>query len=120
MKRDMDLVRDILSQLAESDGEVDARTFVGDGRDLQLVAYHFQIMQEAGLIEANLQRAFGGSYVLAEAVRLTWEGNDFLASVSSNKVWAKVKSDIAKHSVDAPFSVIKQLAVTACMSMFGM
>lgn len=120
MKRDMDLVRSILIELSEASGELDAKAFVDDEHDFQNVAYHFDIMNQAGLIESSVHKAFGGEYVSASAEQLTWMGNDFLASISKNDIWKQVKLEIAKKSVDAPFSVVAALATKICASQFGL
>ncbi len=119
MRRDMDLVRDILSGVADAEGAMDARAFVNDERSFQLVAYHFEIMAEAGLMSASVQRNGSGKYCNARATRLTWEGNDFLSATSNGNVWQEVKMQMAQMAVDAPFSIIKQLAVSACARLLG-
>lgn len=120
MKRDMDLVRSVLMLVSEANGVVDAKTFVDDENDLQKVAYTIEIMDEAGLIDATVVKACGGVYVKASIERLTWSGNDFLASVSNSKVWSNVKAELAKQSIDAPFSVISAMATKLCMTLAGL
>lgn len=113
MKRNMELVRKILMELADSECPLDATVFVDDAHDFQFVAYHFDIMSQAGLVDASVHKEWGGSYTVAEVSSLTWEGQDFLASVKSPKVWSRVKSMVAKHAGDAAFETIKTLAVKA-------
>ena len=119
MRRDMDLVRDILSGIAGAEGDMDARAFVNEERSFQMVAYHFEIMEEAGLLSASVQRSGSGRYCSARATRLTWDGNDFLSATSNGEVWQEVKMQMAQKAVDAPFSVVKQLAVSACARLLG-
>lgn len=110
MKREMDLVRQILITSAESTESVDADVFVSDRYDFEMVAYTIDIMEEAGLINANVQKAFGGDYISAQVKSLTWKGQDFLDSVKSNKVWTEVKSTIAKGTGAFTFEIIKKIA----------
>lgn len=114
VKRDMDLVRRILMELADSDVPLDAAAFTDASTERATVGYHFEIMQEAGLIVASFLRADGDPYYHATAIRLTWEGNDFLASVKSEGIWAKVKMAVAKSAGDVPLSVFKQVATKLC------
>jgi hypothetical protein len=51
MQRDMDLVRQILLQVADSQEAVSGVSFVSENVPLSVVAYHIEIMQQAGLIE---------------------------------------------------------------------
>lgn len=107
----MDLVRLILKELSESEGPLDASAFVTDSADHDKVAYHFEIMEQAGLIEASVSRSWGGGCVKARAERLTWAGNDFLDAVASDRLWGKVKATIAKTVTAASFETVKALAV---------
>jgi hypothetical protein len=83
MKRDMDLVRDILVQ---------AETFpFGDFHDISVadhaheeVVYHVMLLDEAGLIEAKECSSLDG--IDWKAKRLTYEGHEFLDAARSNKL----------------------------------
>lgn len=93
MKRDMDLVREIM--LAVED---DVLTF-GDGADEErfaatrdVVLGHLHIMQQAGLIEVESQ-LLDGEYDLRG---LTWEGHDFLDTVRDPEVWKRTKEGASK------------------------
>lgn len=110
MKRDMELVRRILIDVADSDLALDASVFTDERNGFQAIAYHFDIMNEAGLLDANVRRGLGDEYVFAEARALTWKGQDFLASIAPEKVWAEMKMTIAKRLGDATFATIKALA----------
>lgn len=110
MKRDMDLVREILIELSEANEPLDASVFVDDKRSYELIGFHFEIMDEAGLIIAKTASADMNPYYSARAIRLTWQGCEFLAATSSSKVWASVKKTIAKAATDAPLIVYKEVA----------
>jgi Hypothetical protein (DUF2513) len=59
MKRDMDLVRQILLQVqAKDEEELGQKPLEIDGYDLATVARHVEIMQEAGLVDAPRDRRF--------------------------------------------------------------
>ncbi|MEG0376378.1 MAG: DUF2513 domain-containing protein [Raoultibacter sp.] len=110
MKRDMDLVRRILIELSDSRETLSASAFVDDKVDFDTVCYHYQIMDDAGLIKASVMYA-GDGYYSGIASSLTWDGNDFLSAIKSDTVWSKVKMRIAKTTGDASLDVIKALAV---------
>lgn len=120
MRRDMDLVRTILKGIADASGDVPASVFVTERHDFDEVAYHFDIMQQADLIDASLVRSASGSIVRADAYALTWEGNDFLDSVRSDKVWSKVKERIGGTVGTVSLAVIKEVAVSIAKTMLGL
>ena len=106
MKRDMDLVRTILLALADSDEPLLSTDLVTDEYSRDVIGYHFLILDEAGLIMANVKPAGDDPYYIAAASRLTWEGNDFL----DESIWKRVRSTIGKITGGASFEVFKTVA----------
>jgi len=106
MKRDMDLVREIL--LAIEDGT----TAFGDGTGEahlpfpeQDVMEHLRLMEQAGLIEVMSKPISGPIHLRG----LTWEGHDFLDTVRDPEVWKRTKSGASKLGGLA-FGAIKDMA----------
>lgn len=110
MKRDMDLVRTILLALADSDEPLWSTDLVTDEHSRDVIGYHFLILDEAGLIMANVKPAGDDPYYIAVASRLTWEGNDFLDAVRDESIWKRVRSTIGKITGGASFEVFKTVA----------
>ena len=110
MKRDMDLVRTILFALADSDEPLWSTDLVTDEYSRDIIGYHFLILDEAGLIVANVKAADDDPYYIAVASRLTWEGNDFLDAVRDESIWKRVRSTIGKITGGASFEVFKTVA----------
>ena len=113
----MELVRAILLAVADSAGAVDGNALIDELHDLQEVGYHVEMMKDAGLVEASIQKEWGGSYVLVRVGPLTWEGNDFLDAVANDTVWKKVRTKIAQLSGNATFDIAKALAVKMLSEM---
>lgn len=110
MKRDMSLVRTILLALSETDDPISSDDLAFEEYPKALVGYHFQLLDEAGLIVARVQAADNDPYYFAIASRLTWEGNDFLDAVRDESVWEKVRSTIGQATGSASFEVFKNVA----------
>lgn len=68
--------------------------------------YHAQIMDQSGLIEYVI-----GEYGDCPAWRLTWHGQDFLASVEQEGVLEKVEATHGPGWKSLPFDVLKALIV---------
>lgn len=109
MRRDLDLVREILLKLEASEGPLDVNKLVSDNRSANLVAYHFKIMAQGGLIEANNVEEHQS--FMAEALSLTWGGHEYLDALKSDTVWQKVKKMLKEHGGDIPYAVVKKAAV---------
>ncbi|MDX1071080.1 DUF2513 domain-containing protein [Sinorhizobium medicae] len=92
MKRDMDLVRDLLLQIEEFDqgygGDVEIEP--GD-HEPQVVAEHLRLLLEARLIEGDAvpDDEYAFDHILP--TRLTWSGHDFLETVRDPEIWKKTK-----------------------------
>lgn len=90
MKRDPDLVRDILLAVeANDDVPMGWMNLEIEGRNQQELAYHVQILHEAGLLVAQDLSSIG-SYDWRPR-RLTAEGHDFLDAARSDTVWQEAK-----------------------------
>ena len=111
MRRDLDLVRDILIQVGEADGPVDYEE-LGNGRPAALVAYHCVLMAQRGLLDLGLVRLdSGGDYVILQVNGLTWDGEDYLAAIADPGVWKRAKAEAAKVAKSVTFEVLKTAAV---------
>ena len=92
MKREMDLVRDLLLQIEQFDqgygGDVEIEA--GD-HEPQVVAEHLRLLLEARLIEGDAvpDDEYAFDHILP--TRLTWLGHDFLDTVRDPEIWKKTK-----------------------------
>ncbi|WFU05699.1 DUF2513 domain-containing protein (plasmid) [Rhizobium sp. CB3171] len=92
LKRDMDLVRDLLfadrgiDQGLGGDVEIEA-----GGHEPQVVAEHLRLLIEARLIEGDTVPDDQYAFDHIMPIRLTWSGHDFLESVRDPEIWKKTK-----------------------------
>jgi hypothetical protein len=109
MKRDWDLIREILLKIEEKDngqGDSFSRQELGlkDITD-QKFYYHSRLMAEAGLIEGEAN--IGDDIYGVMPTRLTNVGHDFLDNIRSQSIWSKVKEAIPKDIKTVSFELIK-------------
>lgn len=95
MKRDMELVRQILYKLEEVDADHDPDEIALDGYTREQIGYHAHIMAQAGLIKAADATAWGDAVPQAMPMSLTWSGHDFLDAARVESRWQKAL-EIAK------------------------
>jgi hypothetical protein len=94
MKRNMDLVRQILLMVEEEDGYPNDCPSI-DGVDENVIHYHCTILHEAGLIEAmDASNNMQPWYFIP--TRLTWAGHEFLDAARSDTIWRSAKTRVAK------------------------
>jgi hypothetical protein len=99
MKRDMDLVRELLLKIAEAKVPPNFSEIVPDRKEgtpeYEVAAYHMHMLIE----EINLVRgidvccADGDDWL---ELRLTWSGQDFLDTIRDQTVWSKTKQAVQK------------------------
>lgn len=110
MKRDPDLVRDILLAIEATPKDSLMKEVLPD-RDQREVNYHLIMLAEAGYIRFEASRSSSNPDRLIEVwpFGLTWDGHDFLDTVRDPKIWAQTK-DGALAAGGFTFDLLKDLA----------
>ncbi len=107
MKRDVDLIRNILLKVEETDDtELSAKRFTVEGYDETIVARHIELLQEADLVDANIVKTQIGT-TAAWIHRLTWSGHEFLDAARNDTVWNKAKDYLTTRGVTLSFEALK-------------
>ena len=114
----MELLRDILIAIEESSH--DPMTWMDlkvAGRSTVELAYHVQLLNEAGLIEAIDLSTSDGSHW--EPKRLTWLGHEFLGDAKNNTVWGKTKARLGDQLGSASFEVVRSVLIEQAKGLFS-
>jgi Hypothetical protein (DUF2513) len=112
MKRDMDLVRELLLKLEAEpfDGNLwslDPDGLGIDGHAHEEIAYHLVLLIDGGLLDGD--RELSGGFV---ARKLTWGGHGFLDSVRDPKIWRATKErvkDAGGFTIEILVGVAKEI-----------
>jgi len=112
MKRDMDLIRNILRSIDASEDDDAISGMQIDGYSHQEIAYHVMLLKEAGIVRAKIVCDAGvdagaDSFIPDEyeIYAITREGYTFLDAFSNDARWkkaAKIIGDIG----DAPIQLV--------------
>ena len=107
MKRDMDLIRNILL-------EVEARPTVTGidlveipGHEQDEISYHVKLLSDAGFLEAHDLRTMAPDGFRYAPTALTNAGHDFLDAARNKIVWTKTMDKISEVSNSAPLDVTR-------------
>ena len=107
MKRDIDLVRKILLAVEQGEGVIGYDTELEvEGYSREEIDYHIEIMGEAGLLVASIQRFMGGEYVV-NLERMTWEGHEFLDAARNESFWSQAKAKALETTGGLGFEALK-------------
>lgn len=112
MKRDNELIKQMLLRVEDSTGPV---TFLRDALpedfpadvSFEMILNHFWLLEEHGLVKGT---PTNGSVIIT---RLTWAGHDFLDDARDATLWNTAKQNAGKLSFTAFREVVKELAKTA-------
>ena len=109
VKRNMDLIRDILLKV-EEDPTLDGYRFMTydtsdfEGHSTEEITYHIDLLFEAGFIHG-----IRNMNPVPAISRLTWQGHEFIAATKDPEIWQSVKARL-KGLPDVAISVIWELA----------
>jgi hypothetical protein len=117
MKRDIDLVRQILSEM-ESRKSDDQRPMQFDGWSDEEISYHIMLLCQANLIETTKASTRAGPCLIP--LSLTWEGHEFLDAARDDTRWNKMKSMVKEKAGAVGFEVIKQVLVVMAKQTMGL
>jgi hypothetical protein len=109
MKRDMDLIREILLAVEASPDQMTASLPDFEGYTDSEINYHLVLLHEAGLIIALIHES--DDQYFAEPVRLTWEGHEFLEAIKDKSKWNETKKIVLEKSGGLVYEVIRFFAV---------
>ena len=104
MKRDMNLIRDILLKMEASSDDDFSDLNNNEGVSDRVLHYHYKLMLQADLIEAVDASTHDGLYF--HVVRITWNGHEFLGNARDERVWKKTIAKLGTYASGLPFEVL--------------
>ena len=113
MKRNWDTIRDILLRLEEA---APGESAFPEER-AEEVSYHLDLLIEAGLVMGPAANVSGPGTRPLAAMRLTWQGHEFLDTVRSDMVWQRTKRSFAASGLAMTIDLIRTVAADIAASM---
>ena len=110
MKKDMDLIREILLKIEELYVDTAIYDLTIDGYDMATVAYHCKLLHNAGYIfDYQAQYASNEIYTFSVGA-LTWTGNEYLEKIRDNSRWGKIKNTLIQKGLPFTIDMVKSVA----------
>lgn len=105
MKRDLDLVRDILLAVEADprEGLVFLNLEKYSKRD---VSNHVLLLTEAGYLESTVME---GEFI---PTHMTWQGHEFLEAARNDTIWERAKEQIKKEGLGMALPILLNLLIT--------
>src|SRR4051812_6251945 len=105
MKRDMEIIRQILINVEDDKYPYGARVCL-DGVPDETCAYHVALILDAGLAEGEVIKTDGCPYAAAMIHRLTSAGHDFCDGIRQDTIWNKAKEHVIKPGASYGLAVL--------------
>lgn len=118
MKRDLDLIKNILLALEKDENPFDWKTeLIGTENDIKYF-YHVNLLSEAGLIKAKSIQTKRCS--VWYPISLTSEGHEILEASKNVNVWKKVKEVAKNEGITLPFNLLKEFIKLTLKNELGL
>lgn len=106
MKRDLNLVREILIWASEQkDAKINQNPVIA-GYTEEQIFYHIHIMAQAGLIFAMESNEMSKNPQVT-LVSITWDGQDFMDAAQDNVLWNKAMKTVLREGASFTFQFVK-------------
>jgi hypothetical protein len=119
MKRDLDLVREVLLQIEGLPAGPPAQYRTSEIEDPVLLA-HFELVIASGLVIGKIARSQGTRGDVISISGLSWEGHEWLEMVRSQAMWNEVKSALLDNGGALTFELTKEVATKLLRVRLGL
>lgn len=121
MKRDMNLVREILLAIESEETGYAPNGLSLEGYSQEQIGYHILILLEAGLVEGQKTTSMSSRSPSAIATRLTWTGHEFLDAARDKGRWKKALSIVQEKGGGAvTIGILTQLLSVLAKQSIGL
>jgi Hypothetical protein (DUF2513) len=120
MKRDMELIRELMLAIDSRD---DNEYWAGDlevsgDRNIDQINYHLQLLIDAGFIEAKVARDNDGISITID--RMSWDGHEFLDNARNESVWKDTMKIVAEKGGSVAVGLLTQLLTSVAKQHLGL
>ena len=119
MKRDMDLVREIMLKVEALPAGPPVLYRMGEVEDLVLLN-HLEMLIEAGLVRGKISRSQGSRGDVIGISTLTWEGHEWVDAVRDPRVWDEAKTTLLESGGSLSFELTKAVATRILRMRVGL
>ena len=119
MRRDLELLREILLSVEVAEGPFDLTDARLSGHSFAELAHHAELLIEAGLIKGEVVYSDSvGTPVWVRILRLTWSGHEFLATARDERTWQQALQACPQGPAAVSFEVLCDVLAEATRARF--
>jgi hypothetical protein len=120
MKRDPELIRNILLDIGASPPGKPIFGFAYEGRAEAEVLEHVQLLLDVAFIDGQVITGAMGQPTQCVIMRMTWAGQEFLAKAKNDTIWKKVLAQAEEKGMSTSMMVINGLLEAAAKKYAGL
>ena len=109
MKRDLDLIRELLLKIEALPAGPAAQYRMGEVEDPVLLA-HLEMLLDSGLVDGRISRSHGSRGDVIAISGLTWDGHEWIETVRDNRVWDEAKRTCLENGGVLTFDLARAVA----------
>src|SRR3984885_8599316 len=106
MRRDMELIRLLMMEVEGEEPKPDLSGFTEEQQ-----VYHMALLIEASLVDGNIVKDATGYPAGTAAIRLTWNGHEFLDAARNQSNWRKTTDKIKSEGISVGFELLKTVLI---------
>ena len=118
MKRDLDLVRQLLLKIEALPPIPPVQYRIGEVEDPVLLK-HLEMLIAAGLVDGKISQSHGTRGDVITISGLTWEGHEWIETVRSQDLWNETKSALLEHGA-LTYELTKEVAGKLLRARLGL
>lgn len=115
MKRDLELIKLLLQEIEGEEPKPDLSAY-----SQEAMFYHYELMDEAGLIVAELFKGQNGQVEGVRIERLTNLGHDFLDAARNATIWKQFQQKVMNLGGGISLSIASDLLKDLVKKHFGL
>jgi hypothetical protein len=109
MKRDLDLVRQLMLQIEALPASPPVQYRADEVEDSVLLK-HLEMLISAGLVAGKISQSHGARGDVISISGLTWEGHEWVEMVRSQALWNEVKTTLMERAGAMTFELTRSVA----------
>jgi hypothetical protein len=119
MKRDLDLVRQLMLQIEALPAGPPAQYRAGEVEDPVLLK-HLEMLIAAGLVSGKISQSHGSRGDVISISGLTWDGHEWVELVRSQAVWNEIKATLMERAGAVTFELTRAVAQRILLARVGL
>jgi hypothetical protein len=119
MKRDLDLVRQLMLQIEALPPIPPVQYRMGEVEDPVLLK-HLEMLIAAGLVNGKISQSHGTRGDVITISGLTWEGHEWIEMVRSQALWNEVRSTLLERGGALTYELSKAVAGKLLRARLGL